>query len=394
VRNHLTAAIVATMSLTALDAAAAPASMMHTLPDNSRLSQSQSQAAPAEKGPLSWATKWFRAEPAVPVSPPDVSQAPIMAYQPPTTAAPFARPAVAVATPVASPSAAMQSAATISAPAAQQQVAMNNAWHGFGGMPRPAVSTPSETTPIHQAPRTSIAQVTPSLGGPISAGASTPADEARSLREQGHAKDRAGDLAAAEQLYRQSLAADPTSAASVNDLGLCLARQGKLEPSAAVLRQAIMMRPDKQLYRNNIATVLVEMGKTDEALSHLQTVSSPAAAHYNVGQLLVRGGKADEAKSQFAKAIQIEPSLGAAREALAKLDTPTPQALVNQQPKQEPTRPEPIAVAQAAPAFPQLPEQSPVADITPLEPAPTDDANAPLSGPPSFPRLLPPVLSR
>lgn len=388
-RNHLTAAIVATMSLTALDAAAAPASMMHTLPDNSQPSQSQSQAAPAEKGPLSWATKWFRGEPVDPVSPPDVSQAPIMAYQPPTTAAPMARPAIAVATPVAS-----HSGATMSSPAAPQQVAMNNAWHGFGGMPTPAVSTPSDTTPIHQAPRTSIAQVTPSLGGPISAGAPTPADEARSLREQGHAKDRAGDLAAAEMLYRQSLAADPTSAASVNDLGLCLARQGKLEPSAAVLRQAIMMRPDKQLYRNNIATVLVEMGKTDEALSHLQTVSSPAAAHYNVGQLLVRGGKTDEAKSQFAKAIQIEPSLGAAREALAKLDTPTPQALVNQQPKQEPTRPEPIAVAQAAPAFPQLPQQSPMSDITPLEPAQADDANAPLSGPPSFPRLLPPVLSR
>jgi TolA-binding protein len=387
VRNHLTAAIVATMSLTALDAAAAPSSMMHTLPCAPQ--QSQSQAAPAEKGPLSWATKWFRGEPVDPVSPPDVSQAPIMAYQPPTTAAPFARPAVAVATPVAS-----HSGATMSAPAAPQQVAMNNAWHGFGGMPTAAVSTPSDTTPIHQAPRTSIAQVTPSLGGPISAGASTPADEARSLREQGHAKDRAGDLAAAEVLYRQSLAADPTSAASVNDLGLCLARQGKLEQSAAVLRQAIMMRPDKQLYRNNIATVLVELGKTDEALSHLQTVSSPAAAHYNVGQLLVRGGKTDEAKTQFAKAIQIDPSLGAAREALVKLDTPTPQALVNQQPKREPTRPEPIAVAQAAPAFPQLPQQSPVSDITPLEPAPADDADAPLSGPPSFPRLLPPVLSR
>jgi Flp pilus assembly protein TadD len=373
VRNHLTAAIVATMSFTALDAAAAPASMMHTLPCGPQ----QSQSAPAEKGPFSWATKWFQDKPTEVAAPPEGLPTGVLAYQPPTTAAPMARPAIAVATPVA-----------------PQQVAMNNAWHGFGGIPTPAVSTPSDTTPIHQAPRTSIAQVTPSLGDPISAGASTPADEARSLREQGHAKDRAGDLAAAEQLYRQSLAADPTSAASVNDLGLCLARQGKLEPSAAVLRQAIMMRPDKQLYRNNIATVLVEMGKTDEALSHLQTVSSPAAAHYNVGQLLVRGGKTDEAKAQFAEAIQIEPSLGAAREALAKLDTPTPQALVNQQPKQEPTRPEPIAVAQAAPAFPQLPQQSPVSDITPLEPAPADDANALLSGPPSFPRLLPPVLSR
>ena len=379
-RNHLTAAIAATMSLAALDAAAAPSSMMHTLP----CSTPPAQSAPSEKGPFTWATKWFRDKPTELAAPPQGPPTGVMAYQPPTNAAPQARPAVAVAMP----------AASNTAPAAPPQVAMNNAWHGFGGMPTRTASAPSDTTPIHQAPRTTIAQVTPSLGDASGAGAPTAADEARSLREQGHAKDRAGDLVAAEQLYRQSLVADPASAASVNDLGLCLARQGKLEPSAAVLRQAVLMRPDKQLYRNNIATVLVEQGKTDEALSHLQTVSSPAAAHYNVGQLLVRGGKTFEAKTQFEKAIQVDPSLGAAHEALAKLDTPTPAALVNQAPKQEPTRPAPIAVAQAAPAFPQLPQQSPSSDITPLEPSQSSEANAALSGPPSFPRLLPPVLSR
>ena len=368
-RNHLTAAIAATMSLATLDAAAAPTSMMHTLPTRAPAAQ----AAPAERGAFSWATKWFRDKPVEQAAAAEGIPAGVVAYQPPASAEPMTKPATS---PIGVPS----------EPGAPQQVAMNNAWHGFGGMPTPTVSTPSATTPIHQAPRTPIAQVTPSLGGPDAMRASTPADEARALREQGHDKDRAGDLAGAEQLYRQALSTDPSSAASVNDLGLCLARQGKLEASVAVLRQAVMMRPDKQLYRNNIATVLVELGKTDEALSHLQAVSSPAAAHYNVGQLFARSGKSEEAKVQFAKAIQIDPSLGAAHEALAKLG---PQAAPTLPPI---VAPEPIAVAQAAPALPPLPRQTPADDVTPI--ATSEAGKEVLSGPPSFPRLLPPVLSR
>lgn len=323
-----------------MSAVAAPTSMMHTLPRGAE------QAAPAEGGGFSWFTKWFRDKPAEPQAAPAGVTAGAIAYQPPQAGASQAPP----------------------------RVAMNDAWRGSATTPGPTIGSPSETTPIHTAPTTPIAQVTPSVGGQ-----STPADDARGLREQGHAKDRTGDLLAAEQLYRQAIAADPTSAASVNDLGLCLARQGKLEPSAAVLRQAIMMRPDKQLYRNNIATVLVELGKTDEALAHLKTVCSPAAAHFNVGQLLVRSGKTDEAQTQFEAALQIEPSLAPAHEALAKLTQPAEEAVATQ----APTTPEPVSVAQAPAA----------ADVTPVDPAPTGDEES-FSGPPSFPRLLPPVLNR
>lgn len=362
-RIHLTAAIAATMSLAPIGALAAPTSMIHTLPATS------AQSASTGSGPFSWATKWFREKPADgPAAGPIAGQAPTathglptdaIAYQPPSSA-PLGRQAVAVATP----------AAATAAHAAAQPAAMNNAWHGFSASP---------------APRTPISQVTAGIGGPGGEGA-TPADDARALREQGHANDRAGDLAAAELLYRQAIAADPTSAAAVNDLGLCLARQGKLEPSAAVLHQAIMMRPDKQLYRNNMATVLVELGRTDEALAQLNTVCEPATAHYNVGQLLVRGGKPLEAQTQFEQAIAVDPSLAPAHEALAKLTIPASGAAPAQAIAAQ--RPEPLAVAQAAPA--------PVEATMPVEPATPDedDQVAPLSGPPSFPRLLPPVLSR
>ncbi len=194
---------------------------------------------------------------------------------------------------------------------------------------------------------------------------------ARALREQGHEADRQGTLGEAERLYRLAIEADPTSAAAVNDLALCLARQGELDSSATTFMQAISMRPEKPLYRNNIATVLVEMGLYQDAKSHLMAAYPPATASYNLGHLLSNRGKNEEAVAAFQEALAYDTNLAAAHQMLAKL---------------MPSNAAPAA-ASSAPYVAQAP-----ANVT--EPAIENTEEMPTSATPSFPRLLPPVINR
>jgi tetratricopeptide (TPR) repeat protein len=141
------------------------------------------------------------------------------------------------------------------------------------------------------------------------------------LRAAARMEDRQGNLPLAETLYQQAVAANPQNAAAMNDFGLCLAREGKLEPSLQVIEQAIQLAPDKALYRNNAATVLVEIREDQRALAHLSAVHNPADANFNLGQLLVDRGRAADAAPFFQAALEQNPSMQKAQEALAKLQT-------------------------------------------------------------------------
>ncbi|MBM4090689.1 MAG: tetratricopeptide repeat protein [Planctomycetes bacterium] len=132
--------------------------------------------------------------------------------------------------------------------------------------------------------------------------------------------DRQGNLAEAEKRYRQATRAEPGNALAHNDLGLCLARQQRHADAAGELRRAVELDPAHQLYRNNLATVLVAMGRVEDAWSELASVHPPAAAHYNLGCLLLQVGRNQEARHQFAAAYHADQSLVQAADMLDALD--------------------------------------------------------------------------
>jgi tetratricopeptide (TPR) repeat protein len=142
------------------------------------------------------------------------------------------------------------------------------------------------------------------------------------LRQAARMEDRQAQYPVAESLYRQAVASDPRHPGALNDLGLCLARQGKLEASMQAIEQAIQLQPHEARYRNNAAIVLVEMRQDQQALAHLAAVHGSAEANYNLGQLLVQRGRADEAAPYFVAAIEQRPDMQAAHEALARLQGP------------------------------------------------------------------------
>ena len=62
---------------------------------------------------------------------------------------------------------------------------------------------------------------------------------------------------------------------------------------------------------------------------------TPAQAQANLAFVLTAQGKREEAKAAYRKALQLDPSLALARDALAKLDGPAPPP-VAQQPARRP----------------------------------------------------------
>jgi tetratricopeptide (TPR) repeat protein len=181
------------------------------------------------------------------------------------------------------------------------------------------------------------------------------------LRAAARLEDRQGNLPLAETLYQQAVAGAPQNAVALNDLGLCLAREGKLETSLQVMEQAIQLKPDSSLFRNNAATVLVEMRQDQRALAHLSAVHNSADANYNLGQLLVNRGRANEASPYFAAALQQNPGMQQAADALAKLPgnqvaaaAPASPVLAAPQQQVAPMSPFFVPQQQAVPAGPQL----------------------------------------
>jgi hypothetical protein len=164
-----------------------------------------------------------------------------------------------------------------------------------------------------------------------------------------------------------------------------------------VLEQAVQLQPAKALYRNNAATVLVEMRQDQRALAHLAAVHGAAEANFNLGQLLVERGRSADATPYFQAAVQQNPNLQPAQEALArlqgtKLTVTTPVAAT------VPTAvPPTTAVAQPsvpAAASSAVPQQTAAATqpSTYLTTAPAVDAAN--YAPATSPQYLPPVAAR
>jgi tetratricopeptide (TPR) repeat protein len=156
---------------------------------------------------------------------------------------------------------------------------------------------------------------------------------------------QAGQLAQAEQAYRQILAIDPRHADSLHllggialqtghneaatdlirkaialnrrvpafhcDLGTALQQQGKLDEAAKSYRQALALRPDYAEALNNLGNVLADQGKVDYAAKAyrraLAVKPDYAEAHYNLGCLLTREHRPDEALACYRKALDLKP---------------------------------------------------------------------------------------
>jgi tetratricopeptide (TPR) repeat protein len=176
-------------------------------------------------------------------------------------------------------------------------------------------------------------------------------------------KDVIGQPGEALKFYQLAIKTAPKNAAPYNNLGLWHARHRRTDDAISSIAKAVELAPQNPLYRNNIATLLVERGQYREAFNHLRAVHGEAAAYYNMGYLLNKKGRTDDALKHFAAALRVDPSMVQARQWIEHLQqsqqsvarTPVRLAERGVDPRWQREAPPPAATADLPPAPRRLP---------------------------------------
>jgi len=122
-----------------------------------------------------------------------------------------------------------------------------------------------------------------------------------------------GDFERAMGLYRTALEFDPDSVMAYNDLAYMLTAQGHLEEAKALYRKILDMQADDETVKNahcNLGIILGRQAKYQDAIAHcrqaLEIDAEFAVAHGALGGLLLDIGKPDEGKEHLAEAIRLD----------------------------------------------------------------------------------------
>jgi len=123
---------------------------------------------------------------------------------------------------------------------------------------------------------------------------------------------RAGQVAEAEQIYRQILAINPLHADCLHLLGMIAFGKGDLETAAELIRQAIAIHATGATYYMNLGTVLHAQGKMGEAEGRyrqaLTLKPNLAEARVNLGNILQARGELDESVLCYQQVLALNPA--------------------------------------------------------------------------------------
>jgi Tfp pilus assembly protein PilF len=139
----------------------------------------------------------------------------------------------------------------------------------------------------------------------------------------GKAFEIRGDLAQAEELYREAVHIEPRYAVSQYNYGLILVALGKDNEALAHLAAAAQLDPNNADAQFNLGIFFLQKDHPAEALQCFQATLKIrpdfAAAHYRLGQALAKLNQFPDAIVQFREALRLQPDLAEARQALDAL---------------------------------------------------------------------------
>ena len=132
-----------------------------------------------------------------------------------------------------------------------------------------------------------------------------------------------GDTEHARTEFQTALQEQPNDAELLNDLGYFHYQIGENAEAENDLRQALALNTNLKRAWVNLGKVLARRGRYEESCEAFGHVVRPQAAA-NVGILLAKDGKVQEARQVLHKALGLEPDLKAARLVLTQLESATP----------------------------------------------------------------------
>ena len=91
-------------------------------------------------------------------------------------------------------------------------------------------------------------------------------------------------------------------------------------------QHALQLAPAHGDAHNNLGVVLFKLHRTDEAITQfrqaIQNSTGQASYHFNLGNALAAQQKLDAARTEFQMALQLDPRLESARKRLEALGAP------------------------------------------------------------------------
>jgi tetratricopeptide (TPR) repeat protein len=131
------------------------------------------------------------------------------------------------------------------------------------------------------------------------------------------ARHQAGELDAAEKIYRRVLAIHPGHADSLHLLGVVAHQLHRSGEAVALIRKAIAINGSVAGYHANLGVALKDQGKLDEAIvcyrRALELKPDLSATHYNLGNALRAQGELAAAVQCYGRALDLKPEYPEAR---------------------------------------------------------------------------------
>jgi tetratricopeptide (TPR) repeat protein len=141
-----------------------------------------------------------------------------------------------------------------------------------------------------------------------------------SFLRAGEANERTGDHSGAQRAYRRGLELDPANADLHNALGWALFQEGKTREAIEQYERAVRTDPRHAKAHNNLALALVDDGQYARAVLEYRAsleVEARAEIYSDLGFVLDRLGRRDEAIESYKKALDLNARCGPAHFNLA-----------------------------------------------------------------------------
>jgi tetratricopeptide (TPR) repeat protein len=133
----------------------------------------------------------------------------------------------------------------------------------------------------------------------------------RTSQELAEAAYAAGDLASAERIVKEILAASPLDIPATILRGLICARTGKAAIGAVYLQNVLRQDPDRIEAHMALSTILNVQGKAEEAIHHavraVEVAPDDAEAFNHLGLILVGNHAFPDAVEAFSRAVNLAP---------------------------------------------------------------------------------------